>query len=208
MPAAAGGFAGAHVLPHLALPHPAAAAMAAAARNGVGILPRPATLGVPARAAAGEDSNGGFAGGAGGGGGGGGSTSSSSQWCSGPGGCRRGLSSRGPCFHCGTTYSSQWRSGPPHKPVLCNACGLYYRKVQSLPDHTCQVAGALEVRGLVGGLADAVSRCAEWCGEAAFVCIMQRVLVTFAEKLSHRDSSCIETAATACQQGTLRPCPA
>jgi len=73
-----------------------------------------------------------------------GSSSSNGQWCTPV--CRRGLSSRGPCFHCGTTYSSQWRSGPPHKPVLCNACGLYYRKVQNLPDHTCQVAGALQVR--------------------------------------------------------------
>jgi hypothetical protein len=59
--------------------------------------------------------------------------------------CRRSVALRGPCYHCGTTISSQWRSGPPDKPVLCNACGLYYRKVQSLPDHTCQVAGALSV---------------------------------------------------------------
>jgi hypothetical protein len=63
-------------------------------------------------------------------------------------GCRRSLALRGPCYHCGTTISSQWRSGPPDKPVLCNACGLYYRKVQSLPDHTCQVAGALSVSSL------------------------------------------------------------
>lgn len=63
----------------------------------------------------------------------------------GPHPSRRGLALRGPCFHCGTTISSQWRSGPADKPVLCNACGLYYRKVQSLPDHTCQVAGALSV---------------------------------------------------------------
>jgi hypothetical protein len=68
-------------------------------------------------------------------------------------GCRRSLALRGPCYHCGTTISSQWRSGPPDKPVLCNACGLYYRKVQSLPDHTCQVAGALSVS------ARAVSSC-------------------------------------------------
>lgn len=60
--------------------------------------------------------------------------------------CRRTLALRGPCCHCGTTISSQWRSGPADKPVLCNACGLYYRKVQSLPDHTCHVAGALSVR--------------------------------------------------------------
>lgn len=61
---------------------------------------------------------------------------------------RRSLALRGPCFHCGTTISSQWRSGPADKPVLCNACGLYYRKVQSLPDHTCQVAGALSVSNI------------------------------------------------------------
>jgi hypothetical protein len=65
-------------------------------------------------------------------------------------GCRRSLALRGPCYHCGTTISSQWRSGPPDKPVLCNACGLYYRKVQSLPDHTCQVAGALSVSSCAG----------------------------------------------------------
>lgn len=65
-------------------------------------------------------------------------------------GCRRSLALRGPCYHCGTTISSQWRSGPPDKPVLCNACGLYYRKVSSLPDHTCQVAGALSVSAVCG----------------------------------------------------------
>jgi hypothetical protein len=64
--------------------------------------------------------------------------------------CRRSVALRGPCYHCGTTISSQWRSGPPDKPVLCNACGLYYRKVQSLPDHTCQVAGALSVSSGAG----------------------------------------------------------
>jgi hypothetical protein len=60
--------------------------------------------------------------------------------------CKRGLLSRGPCCHCGTTSSSQWRGGPPDKPVLCNACGLHFRKERGLPDHTSQVAGALEVR--------------------------------------------------------------
>jgi hypothetical protein len=65
--------------------------------------------------------------------------------------CRRTLALRGPCCHCGTTISSQWRSGPLDKPVLCNACGLYFRKVQSLPDHTCHVAGALSVRHCCSG---------------------------------------------------------
>ena len=135
--AAAGFTTGPQALPQLGLPHPAAAAAMAAARTAGSILSGPSTLGVPAKpGGGGEDSSstGGLAGANG---------SSSSQWCTPV--CRRGLSSRGPCFHCGTTYSSQWRSGPPHKPVLCNACGLYYRKVQSLPDHTCQVAGALQV---------------------------------------------------------------
>ena len=131
IPAAAVGPQGAH---HPAAAAAAAAAAMAAARTAGSILSGPAALGVPIKPE-GDSSNGalgGFAGSS--------STSNSNgQWC------RRGLSSRGPCFHCGTTYSSQWRSGPPHKPVLCNACGLYYRKVQSLPDHTCEVAGALEV---------------------------------------------------------------
>lgn len=115
--------------------HAAAAAAMAAARTAGSILSGPAAAGLPAKPEH-DSSGGGFAGYAG-------SSSSNSQWCTPV--CRRGLSSRGPCFHCGTTYSSQWRSGPAHKPVLCNACGLYFRKVQSLPDHTCQVAGALEV---------------------------------------------------------------
>lgn len=135
LPAAAAGFGSPQVMQQLAMPHAAAAAAMAAARTAGSVLSGPAAMGLPAKL--GEDSsNGSFAGFAG-------SSSSNSQWCTPV--CRRSLSSRGPCFHCGTTYSSQWRSGPPHKPVLCNACGLYYRKVQSLPDHTCQVAGALEV---------------------------------------------------------------
>jgi hypothetical protein len=50
-------------------------------------------------------------------------------------------------MHCGTTISSQWRSGPSDKPVLCNACGLYYRKLSTLPQHTCQVANQQQVSG-------------------------------------------------------------
>ena len=68
---------------------------------------------------------------------------------SGNGACRRTVALRGPCQHCGTTLSSQWRSGPPEKAVLCNACGLYYRKLSCLPDHTCQVAGQQEVSAVV-----------------------------------------------------------
>jgi hypothetical protein len=138
LPAAAG-FGSPQAMQQLAMPHAAAAAAMAAARTAGSILSGPAAMGLPTKP--GEDSsNGSFGGFAG-------SSSSNGQWCTPV--CRRSLSSRGPCFHCGTTYSSQWRSGPPHKPVLCNACGLYYRKVQSLPDHTCQVAGALEVRAAV-----------------------------------------------------------
>lgn len=134
------GFASPPVLQQLPVQHAAAAAAAmAAARTAGSILSGPSALGVPAKAGDDSSSGGGFAAYAG-------SSSSNSQWCT-PACRQRSLSSRGPCFHCGTTYSSQWRSGPPHKPVLCNACGLYFRKVQSLPDHTCQVAGALQVRG-------------------------------------------------------------
>ena len=33
----------------------------------------------------------------------------------------------GPCCHCGTEQSPLFRPGPPHAPVLCNACGTQYR---------------------------------------------------------------------------------
>jgi hypothetical protein len=52
---------------------------------------------------------------------------------------------RGPCAHCGTQASSQWRSGPPDKPCLCNACGLFWSKRRSLPEETCKVADELKV---------------------------------------------------------------
>jgi hypothetical protein len=39
---------------------------------------------------------------------------------------------QGPCTHCATTYSPQWRRGPVDKPVLCNACGLRYGRTGSL----------------------------------------------------------------------------
>jgi hypothetical protein len=71
---------------------------------------------------------------------------------SGSGSSRRAVSLKGPCMHCGTTISSQWRSGPSDKPVLCNACGLYYRKLSTLPQHTCQVANQQAVSwGMLAG---------------------------------------------------------
>lgn len=57
---------------------------------------------------------------------------------------RRSVVLKGPCGWCGTQMSSQWRSGPPDRPTLCNACGLHWRKTRSLPQHTCQVAQQLE----------------------------------------------------------------
>lgn len=33
------------------------------------------------------------------------------------------------CFHCGSTDTPEWRTGPYGKNNLCNACGLFYRKV-------------------------------------------------------------------------------
>lgn len=41
----------------------------------------------------------------------------------------------GPCSHCGTTHSPQWRRPPPKKALLCNACGIYYSRHRSLPKH-------------------------------------------------------------------------
>ena len=38
----------------------------------------------------------------------------------------------GPCDHCGAVESPQWRRGPTHKPVLCNACGTRFRRTHQL----------------------------------------------------------------------------
>mmetsp|Transcript_19940 Transcript_19940/g.23911 ORF Transcript_19940/g.23911 Transcript_19940/m.23911 type:complete len:174 (+) Transcript_19940:305-826(+) len=38
----------------------------------------------------------------------------------------------GPCDHCGTLESPQWRRGPAAKPMLCNACGTRYRRTNQL----------------------------------------------------------------------------
>jgi len=38
----------------------------------------------------------------------------------------------GPCDHCCVKESPQWRRGPAHKPVLCNACGTRYRRTNQL----------------------------------------------------------------------------
>lgn len=36
------------------------------------------------------------------------------------------------CTHCGTTKTPQWREGPAGPKTLCNACGIRYRRSQSL----------------------------------------------------------------------------
>ncbi|KAL3516163.1 hypothetical protein ACH5RR_023065 [Cinchona calisaya] len=41
----------------------------------------------------------------------------------------------GPCFHCGVEHTPLWRSGPPEKPVLCNACGSRWRTRGTLEDY-------------------------------------------------------------------------
>lgn len=33
------------------------------------------------------------------------------------------------CFHCGEVQTPEWRRGPYGNRTLCNACGLYYRKL-------------------------------------------------------------------------------
>ncbi|KAM3377147.1 hypothetical protein P3S68_009560 [Capsicum galapagoense] len=45
------------------------------------------------------------------------------------------MGKEGPCFHCGLKETSNWRNGPPEKPVLCNACGLRWRTRQTLDDY-------------------------------------------------------------------------
>ncbi|KAL6781526.1 CGL106 [Auxenochlorella protothecoides x Auxenochlorella symbiontica] len=69
------------------------------------------------------------------------------------------------CSHCGVTESPQWRRGPAHKPLLCNACGTRYRRTnQFLPlhatpgsrkratsaPHTCAQENALEDKAHTG----------------------------------------------------------
>lgn len=39
---------------------------------------------------------------------------------------------QGPCGHCKTPYSPQWRKGPRNKPVLCNACGIRFLRNRHL----------------------------------------------------------------------------
>jgi len=47
-----------------------------------------------------------------------------------------GQAMRGPCSQCGTKESPQWRRGTCAKPVLCNACGVRYRKTRAMRDET------------------------------------------------------------------------
>lgn len=54
-------------------------------------------------------------------------SSSSSKGSKGPPAQRQG-----PCGHCKTPYSPQWRKGPRNKPVLCNACGIRYLRNRHL----------------------------------------------------------------------------
>jgi hypothetical protein len=49
----------------------------------------------------------------------------------------------GPCQHCGTSASPQWRRGPPAKPVLCNACGTRFRRTNQLSPLLATAAAAL-----------------------------------------------------------------
>ena len=41
----------------------------------------------------------------------------------------------GPCRHCGATNTPQWREGPAQKEVLCNACGLRFKRVGHLVEY-------------------------------------------------------------------------
>ncbi|ELR12163.1 GATA zinc finger domain containing protein [Acanthamoeba castellanii str. Neff] len=48
------------------------------------------------------------------------------------------------CQHCGTRFTSQWRTGPSGPSTLCNACGIRYARqvkldrarLQASPSHT------------------------------------------------------------------------
>lgn len=45
----------------------------------------------------------------------------------------------GPCTHCGTCESPQWRRHLTNNMVLCNACGIYYRRHHALPKRKAKV---------------------------------------------------------------------
>jgi len=34
----------------------------------------------------------------------------------------------GPCDRCGAAETRKWRPGPPHMPLLCNACGARFAR--------------------------------------------------------------------------------
>lgn len=46
---------------------------------------------------------------------------------------KRPPAAHGPCDHCGAIKSPQWRKGPSHKPLLCNACGTKFSRTKNLP---------------------------------------------------------------------------
>lgn len=47
---------------------------------------------------------------------------------------------QGPCCHCHTHTSPQWRKGPACKPTLCNACGTRFLRTKSLGKATDKAA--------------------------------------------------------------------
>jgi hypothetical protein len=46
----------------------------------------------------------------------------------------------GPCDKCHATETPQWRQGPPSYPVLCNACGMRFRRGAQLAVQAAQPA--------------------------------------------------------------------
>jgi len=54
----------------------------------------------------------------------------------------------GGCDHCGCTQSPQWRKGPAHKPVLCNACGARFLRTHRLDNGPASDVAPLASRSL------------------------------------------------------------
>eukprot|EP00955_Chlamydomonas_euryale_P076965 362824-Chlamydomonas_euryale.AAC.14 len=64
----------------------------------------------------------------------------------------------GPCDNCCATESPQWRQGPPAKPLLCNACGMRFRRTSQLTLPSDGAPSAGSARGGAAAAAAAAAR--------------------------------------------------
>ncbi|KAG1663970.1 hypothetical protein FOA52_001096 [Chlamydomonas sp. UWO 241] len=76
----------------------------------------------------------------------------------------------GPCDNCHATESPQWRQGPPQRPMLCNACGMRFRRTNQL----ALPGSALSAMSSDGGGGAAASASAAAAAAAAAAAVTQR----------------------------------